>query len=102
MKLQRNLPTVPCPITHTERRSVDYLYDDDEQVTSKQSYQKTLQDQGEIIEREDRFYQIENDITDINEIMRELGNLTTTHGDAIRNYTAFLHFIVFSSEIYLT
>lgn len=89
IKLKRKLPTEPYPIIHAEHRNVDYLYDDDEQVTSQQSYQKTLGDQEEIIEREDRILQIESDITDINDMMRDLANLTNYQGNAVGNDATF-------------
>lgn len=100
IKLKRNLPTEPYPITHTEHRSVDYLYDDDEQVTSQQSYQTTLQDQEEIIEREDRIHQIECSITDVNEMMHDLANLTHCQGNAVGNDDVFCKLYFFFQSLF--
>lgn len=65
------------------------MYEDNDQTTSQQSYQQTLEDQRVIIDREDQFLQIESDIMDINEIMRDLANLTNAQGNAVGNDTTF-------------
>lgn len=84
IKLRRNLPSQPCPITHSEHKRVDYIYDDQEELLLQQSFQKTLEDkQGEIIEREDAIRKIESDVLDINDIMRDLGTMIESQGDTI-------------------
>lgn len=85
IKLRRNLPTEPCPITHSEHKRVDYIYDDQEELLSlQQSFQKTLEEkQCEIIEREDAIRKIENDVLDINEMMHDLGTMINAQGDTI-------------------
>lgn len=83
--MKRNLPSKPCPITQSENKRVDYIYDDQEELLSlQQSFQKTLEEkQGEIIEREDAMRKIESDMLDINDIMRDLGTMIESQGDKL-------------------
>lgn len=85
IKLRRNLPSEPYPITQSENKRVDYIYDDQEELLSlQQSFQKTLEEkQGDIIEREDAIRKIESDMLDINDIMRDLGTMIESQGDKL-------------------
>lgn len=88
IKLKRNLPSEPCPITHSEHKRVDYIYDDEEELLSlQQSFQKMLEDkQEQIVEREDALRKIENDVLDINDIMRDLGTMIQAQVDTVGTY----------------
>lgn len=85
IKLKRNLPSEPCPITHSEHKRVDYIYEDEEELLSlQQTFQKTLEENlEEITEREDILHKLENDVKDINDIMRDLGTLIHSQGDTV-------------------
>lgn len=85
LKLKRNLPSEPCPITHSEHKRVDYIYDDEEELLSlQQTFQKTLEENlEEITEREDILHKLENDVKDVNDIMRDLGTLIHSQGDTV-------------------
>lgn len=89
IKLKRNLPSEPYPITHSEHKRLDYIYDDEEELLSlQQTFQKTLEeDLGKITEREDILYKLENDVIDINDIMRDLGTMINAQGDTVGKIT---------------
>jgi len=60
------------------------LVDSEETQAQAQRLQETLEfEQGLLVEREERIRQIESDIIDVNEIMRDLGSMVAVQGDAI-------------------
>ncbi|CAG7727616.1 unnamed protein product [Allacma fusca] len=60
------------------------LVNNEETQAQAQHLQETLEfEQGMLIEREDRIRQIESDIVDVNDIMRELGTMVHAQGEAV-------------------
>lgn len=74
--------------------------DEDAELIQKQEYiaaQKSLQhelefEQGMLVEREQRILQIEGDILDINQIMRELGAMVHEQGEAVSEFFYTIYF----------
>lgn len=89
------MPSEPCPITHSEHKRVDYIYDDEEELLSlQQTFQKTLEeDLGVITEREDVLHKLENDVKDINEIMRDLGTMIYSQAENLGKLEKFFDFL---------
>jgi t-SNARE complex subunit (syntaxin) len=60
------------------------LVNNEETQAQAQNLQETLEfEQGMLLEREDRIRQIESDIVDVNDIMRDLGTMVHGQGEAI-------------------
>lgn len=62
------------------------LTEEAEQIAAQKSLQRELEFEKEmLLEREQRIQQIESNILDVNEIMRELGAMVHEHGDIINS-----------------
>jgi hypothetical protein len=63
------------------------LIEEAEQIAAQKSLQRELEFEREmLLEREHRVQQIEADILDVNEIMRELGAMVHEQGDTISKW----------------
>ena len=63
-----------------------------EQLAAQKSLQRELEfEQDMLLDREQRIRQIEGDILDVNEIMRELGAMVYEQGDAISKLSNQTH-----------
>jgi len=63
------------------------LTEEAERIAAQKSLQRELQfEQEMLLEREQRIQQIEGDILDVNEIMRELGAMIHEQGDTISKW----------------
>jgi hypothetical protein len=64
------------------------LTEEAEQIAAQKSLQRELEFEKEmLLERERRIQQIESNILDVNEIMRELGAMVHEHGDIISKWS---------------
>lgn len=64
------------------------LIEEAEQIAAQKSLQRELEfEQGMLLEREQRIKQIESNILDVNEIMRELGAMVYEQGDIISKWS---------------
>jgi flagellar motility protein MotE (MotC chaperone) len=64
------------------------LIEEAEQTAAQKSLQRELEfEQEMLLEREQRIRQIEEDILDVNEIMRELGAMVHEQGDIISKWS---------------
>lgn len=63
------------------------LIEEAEQIATQKSLQREVEFEHEILlEREHRIHQIEADILDVNQIMRELGAMVYEQGDTISKW----------------
>jgi hypothetical protein len=63
------------------------LTEEAEKIAAQKSLQRELEfEQEMLLEREQRIRQIEGDILDVNEIMRELGAMVHEQGDTISKW----------------
>jgi hypothetical protein len=64
------------------------LIEDAEQIAAQKSLQRELEfEQEMLLEREQRINQIESNILDVNEIMRELGAMVHEQGDIVSKWS---------------
>lgn len=85
-KMKTTLPPVSRTtslIGETEDQS-EFLIDEEAQRQAQVQLQQELEfEQGLLIEREEKIRQIESDILDVNQIMKELGTMVQEQGEAV-------------------
>jgi len=95
-QILNKMKTTPLPsraMFDSEDQNQSLVDSEAAQQAQQQLQQQIEFEQGMLLERENRIRQIETDILDVNDIMKELATLVHEQGAVVGNWAMILHYI---------